>query len=90
MVIAAQDLAVETSAAAVGVVPGVADALYVALGKRQKTIRLANGMAVGFAMVMPAAAIAFAVLSCHPRAAGRRVRHRRRDPAPLGRHYGLS
>lgn len=75
MVVAAQDLAPQTPAAASGVVlgltTGVAGALYIALGKLQETIGLLEGMTVGLAMVIPAAAIALAVLLRHPRAAGR-------------------
>jgi FSR family fosmidomycin resistance protein-like MFS transporter len=75
MVVAAQDLAPQSPAAASGVVlgltTGVAGALYIALGKLQETIGLMQGMTVGLAMVIPAAAIALAVLLRHPRAAGR-------------------
>jgi FSR family fosmidomycin resistance protein-like MFS transporter len=75
MVVAAQDLAPQTPAAASGVVlgltTGVAGALYVALGKLQEAIGLMEGMTAGLAMVIPAAAIALAVLLRHPRAAGR-------------------
>jgi FSR family fosmidomycin resistance protein-like MFS transporter len=74
MVVAAQDLAPQTPAASgvvLGLTTGVAGALYVALGKLQETIGLMEGMTVGLAMVIPAAAIALAVLLRHPRAAGR-------------------
>jgi hypothetical protein len=74
MVVAAQDLAPQTPAAASGVVlgltTGVAGALYIALGKLQEIIGLLEGMTVGLAMVIPAAAIALAVLLRHPQAAG--------------------
>jgi FSR family fosmidomycin resistance protein-like MFS transporter len=75
MVVAAQDLAPQTPAAASGVVlgltTGVAGALYIGLGKLQETIGLMEGMTVGLTMVIPAAAIALAVLLRHPHAAGR-------------------
>jgi MFS family permease len=65
MVVAAQDLAPQTPAAASGVVlglsTGVAGALYVAFGKLQETIGLMEGMTVGLAMVIPSAAVALAV-----------------------------
>jgi len=63
-----------------GLTTGVAGALYVALGKPQETIGLTQGMTVGLAMVIPAAAIALAVLLRHPRAAG----------AGLGRRSGAT
>jgi FSR family fosmidomycin resistance protein-like MFS transporter len=75
MVVAAQDLTPHTPASASGVVlgltTGVAGALYVALGKLQEAIGLLEGMTAGLTMVIPAAAIALAVLLRHPRAAGR-------------------
>ena len=75
MVVAAQDLATQPPAAASGVVvgltTGVAGALHVALGRLQEIIGLTQGMTVGLAMVIPAAAIALAVLLRHPGAAGR-------------------
>jgi MFS family permease len=85
MVVAAQDLAPQTPAAASGVVlgltTGVAGALYIALGRLQETIGLLEGMTVGLAMVIPAAAIALAVLLRHP---VRRAGPQRR-PAPPAR-----
>ena len=74
MVVAAQDLATQPPAAAsrvVGLTTGVAGALHVALGRLQEIIGLTQGMTVGLAMVIPAAAIALAVLLRHPGAAGR-------------------
>jgi hypothetical protein len=45
--------------------------LYVGLDKLQETIGLIEGMTVALAMVIPAAAIALAILCRYPRAAGR-------------------
>jgi FSR family fosmidomycin resistance protein-like MFS transporter len=75
MVVAAQDLAPQAPAAAAGVVlgvtTGIAGGLYVALGRLQEMVGLAAGMTVGFAMVVPAALLALAILLRHPAAAGR-------------------
>lgn len=71
-VVIAQDLAPDAPASAAGMVLGVsvavAGALYVALGWLQELAGLGIGMVVGFALVIPAAAIALAVLWRHPEA----------------------
>jgi FSR family fosmidomycin resistance protein-like MFS transporter len=72
-VIVAQDLAPHAPAAASGMVLGmtsaVAGSLYIALGRLQAAIGLEEGMMVGFAMVVPAALIAFVVLARYPEVA---------------------
>jgi FSR family fosmidomycin resistance protein-like MFS transporter len=72
-VIVAQDLAPQSPAAAAGMVLGVtagaAGVLYVGLGRLQELVGLAPGLAAGFALVLPAAALALAVLVRHPEAA---------------------
>lgn len=69
-VVIAQELAPHSPAAASGMILGmtsaVAGALYVALGRLQETIGIEAGMLVGFAMVLPAAAIAAIVLRRTP------------------------
>jgi FSR family fosmidomycin resistance protein-like MFS transporter len=52
-----------------GVTAGVAGVLYIALGRLQELIGLTPGLAVGFTLVLPAAAIAFTVLTRHTEAA---------------------
>lgn len=44
--------------------------LCVALGRHQETVGLDVGVAIGFSMVIPAAAIALIVLARHPEVAG--------------------
>lgn len=72
-VVVAQDLAPEAPAAAAGMVlgvtAGVAGTLYIGLGAVQEIAGLTAGMTVGFAMVLPAAAMALTVLIRHPEAA---------------------
>ncbi|HEX6872239.1 MAG TPA: MFS transporter [Micromonosporaceae bacterium] len=72
-VIVAQDLVPDAPAAAAGMVLGVATAMagatYVAIGWVQEAIGLTAGMALGFALVVPAAAIALTVVA---RRSGRR------------------
>lgn len=69
-VVVAQDLAPHAPAAASGMVIGmtaaVAGALYIGLGRLQQAIGMDAGIAVGFAMVLPAAAIVLLVLVRHP------------------------
>ncbi|TMR09684.1 MFS transporter [Nonomuraea turkmeniaca] len=71
-VVIAQDLAPDAPASAAGMVLGVsvavAGALYVALGRLQELMGLGIGMLIGFALVIPAALIALAVLWRHPEA----------------------
>lgn len=72
-VVVAQDLAPHAPAAASGMVLGmtaaVAGTLYIGLGRLQEAIGLEEGIIVGFAMVVPAALVAFAVLGRHPQVA---------------------
>ena len=72
-VVVAQDLAPHAPAAAsgtiLGVTAGIAGLLYVGLGRLQELAGLTAGMAMGFAMVIPAGAVAMAVLLRHPEAA---------------------
>jgi FSR family fosmidomycin resistance protein-like MFS transporter len=72
-VVVAQELAPHAPAAAAGMIVGmtsaVAGVLYVGLGLLQELAGLELGMLVGFAMVVPAAAIAAVVLARHPEAA---------------------
>jgi FSR family fosmidomycin resistance protein-like MFS transporter len=69
-VVFAQDLTPHAPAVAAGMVLGVAiavaGALYVALGWIQQVVGLTAGMSIGFALVVPAAVIAFTVLLRHP------------------------
>jgi BarA-like signal transduction histidine kinase len=73
-VVVVQDLAPHAPAAAAGMVlsvaMAVAGALYIALGWLQQAVGLTTGMTVGFALVVPAAAIALTVLARHPDASG--------------------
>jgi FSR family fosmidomycin resistance protein-like MFS transporter len=70
VVVVAQDLAPQAPAAASGMVIGltaaVAGAVYIGLGRLQEAIGLDAGIAVGFAMVVPAAATGLLVLLRHP------------------------
>lgn len=72
-VVVAQDLAPQAPAAAAGMVlgvtAGVAGAIYIGLGRLQEAVGLTAGMTVGFALVLPAAAIALIVLLRHPETA---------------------
>jgi FSR family fosmidomycin resistance protein-like MFS transporter len=65
-VIVAQDLAPRSPAAASGMVlglgVGIAGALYIGLGRLQEALGFEVGMTIGFAMVIPAALVALAVL----------------------------
>ena len=69
-VVIAQDLAPHAPAAAAGMVlgltTGIAGALYIALGWLQDQVGLATGMSIGFAMVVPAALLAFTVFVRRP------------------------
>lgn len=69
-VVVAQDLAPRAPAAASGMIIGmtsaVAGVLYIGLGRLQQAIGLDAGIAVGFAMVVPAALTALFVLRRHP------------------------
>jgi hypothetical protein len=65
------------SGVVLGLITGVAGALHVGLGKLQEAIGLVEGMTVGLAMVIPAAAIVLVLLR-HPLASGRPQRR----PAP--------
>ena len=73
-VVVAQDLAPHAPAAASGMIVGmtsaVAGVLYVGLGRLQEAIGLDAGIAVGFAMVVPAALTALLVMLRHPEVAG--------------------
>lgn len=70
--VVAQDLAPQSPATAAGVVLGVtagaAGVMYVLLGRLQEAVGMTAGMAAGFALVIPAAAIALGVLVRHPEA----------------------
>jgi len=72
-VVVAQDLAPHAPATAsglvLGVTSGIAGALYIGFGKLQEILGLGAGMAIGFAMVVPAGLIALAVLLRRPEAA---------------------
>lgn len=72
-VVVAQDLAPHSPAAAAGMVLGVtaglAGAVYIGLGRLQEIVGLTAGMTAGFALVLPAAAIALTVLLRHPETA---------------------
>jgi FSR family fosmidomycin resistance protein-like MFS transporter len=69
-VVVAQELAPGAPAAAAGMILGttaaVAGAIYIALGRIQELVGLGPGIAVGFAMVIPAALIALVVFARHP------------------------
>ncbi len=52
-----------------GVTAGAAGVLYIGLGQLQELVALTPGLAAGFALVLPAAAFALAVLVRHPEAA---------------------
>ncbi|MEU8247207.1 hypothetical protein [Nonomuraea sp. NPDC048916] len=71
-VVIGQDLAPEAPATAAGMVLGVSvalgGALYVALGRLQEIAGLTTGMTIGFALVIPAAAVALAELWRDPEA----------------------
>jgi FSR family fosmidomycin resistance protein-like MFS transporter len=73
-VVVAQDLAPHAPAAASGMIIGmtsaVAGVLYIGLGRLQQAIGLDAGIAVGFAMVVPAALTALFVLRRHLDVAG--------------------
>jgi FSR family fosmidomycin resistance protein-like MFS transporter len=51
-----------------GVTAGAAGVMYVLLGRLQEAVGMTAGMAAGFALVIPAAAIALGVLVRHPEA----------------------
>lgn len=69
-IVVAQDLAPHAPAAAAGMVlgltTGIAGVLYIALGWLQDQVGLATGMGIGFAMVVPAALLAFTVFVRRP------------------------
>jgi FSR family fosmidomycin resistance protein-like MFS transporter len=72
-VVVAQDLAPREPASVAGVVLGTSTAIgaliYIGLGQIQDIAGLTTGMAIGFAFVLPAAAIALAVFKRHPEVA---------------------
>lgn len=72
-VVVAQELSPEAPASAAGVILGMSTAfgavLYVGLGRIQELAGLTAGMTLGFLLVLPAAAIANAVLRHHPEVA---------------------
>lgn len=72
-VVVAQDLAPQEPASVAGVILGTSTAIgaliYIGLGQVQALAGLTTGMALGFALVLPAAAIAFTVFKRHPEVA---------------------
>jgi FSR family fosmidomycin resistance protein-like MFS transporter len=72
-VVVAQELAPTAPAAAAGMILGttaaIAGAIYIVLGRIQEAVGLEAGIALGFAMVIPASLIALAVLAEHPEVA---------------------
>jgi MFS transporter, FSR family, fosmidomycin resistance protein len=72
-VVVAQDLAPTAPAAAAGMILGttaaIAGAIYILLGRIQEAVGLEAGIALGFAMVIPASVIALAVFARHPEVA---------------------
>ena len=72
-VVVAQDFAPQEPASVAGVILGTSTAIgaliYIGLGQVQALAGLTTGMAMGFALVLPAAAIAFTVFKRHPEVA---------------------
>jgi len=72
-VVLAQDLAPRAPAAAAGMILGttaaIAGVIYILLGRIQEVVGLDAGIALGFAMVIPAGLIALVVFARHPEVA---------------------
>lgn len=69
-VVVAQDLAPTEPASVAGIVrgtsTGIAGLLYIGLGQIQGTVGITAGTALGFSLLLPAAAIALGVFAKHP------------------------